>query len=72
MNEEKLAGKLVREKKMQAIVQRLDRLTQDEARQTIVPIFMVVNGLIENMKVVMDGEPIHQACRPLDVDDISL
>jgi hypothetical protein len=72
MNEEKLAGKLVREKKMQAIVQRLDRLTQDEARQTIVQIFMVVNGLIENMKVVMDGEQIHQACRPLDVDDISL
>jgi hypothetical protein len=65
MNEEKLVGKLVGEKKIEAMVQRLDRLTQDEARQTVAQILKVVYGLFENMKVVMNGEQIHQECRPL-------
>ena len=56
---EKLVGRLLSESKMKAMVQRLDRLTQDEARQTIVEILKVVHGLVENMKVVMDGEQIH-------------
>ena len=56
----------------EAMVQRLDRLTQDEARQTISQILKVVHGLVEGMKVVMDGEQIHQACRPLGVENISL
>jgi hypothetical protein len=30
----------------------------------------VVHGLIQNMKVVMDGEQIHQVCRPQDVEDL--
>ena len=72
MNEEKLVRKLVGEKKMEAMVQRLDRLTQDEARQTAAQIFKVVHGLVENMKAVIDGEQFHQACRPLGVEDISL
>ena len=72
MNEEKLVGKLVGEKKIEAVVQRLDRLTQAEARQTAAQILKVVHGLVENMKVVMDGEQIHQDCRPLDVKDIFL
>jgi hypothetical protein len=72
MNEEKLVGKLVGEKKMEAMVLRLDRLTQREARQTAAQILEVVYGLVENMKVVMDGERIHQACRPLGVENISL
>jgi len=72
MNEEKLVRKLVGEKKMEAMVQRLDRLTQDEARQTVAQILKVVHGLVENMKVVMDGEQVHQACRSLGVEDISL
>ena len=63
MNEETLVGKLVGEKKMRAMVQRLDRLTRDEARQTVAQIFKLVHGLIENMKVVMNGEQIYQACR---------
>jgi hypothetical protein len=57
---------------MEAVVQRLDRLTQDEARQTVAQIIKVVHGLVGNMKVVMDGEQIYQACRPLGVEDISL
>jgi hypothetical protein len=59
MNEEILVRKLVGEKKMEAMVQRLDRLTQDEARQTVAQILKVVHGLVENMKVVMGGEQIH-------------
>ena len=54
------------------MVQRLDRLTQDEARQTAAQILKVVHGLVENMKVVIDGEQIHQVCRPLGVEYISL
>ena len=69
---EKLVGKLIGEKKMEVMVQRLDRLTQDEARQTVAQILKVVHGLVENMKVVMDGEQIKQACRLLGVKDISL
>ena len=69
---EKLVGKLLGEKKMEAMVQRLDRLTQDEARQTVAQILKVVHGLVENMKVVMDGEQIHPACRPLGIEDTSL
>jgi hypothetical protein len=72
MNEEKLVRKLVGEKKMEAMVQRLDRLTQDEARQTVAQILKIVHGLVENMKLVMDGEKIHQVRRPLGVEDIFL
>jgi uncharacterized protein YpuA (DUF1002 family) len=71
MNEGKLVRKLVGEKKMEAVVQRLDRLTQDEARQTVAQILKVVHGLVENMKVVMNGEQIHRVCRPLGVENIS-
>ena len=72
MNEEKLVGKLVGEKKMEAMVQRLNRLTQDEARQTGAQILKVVHGLVENMKVVMNGEQIYRACRPPGVEGRSL
>jgi hypothetical protein len=57
---------------MEAMVQRLDRLTQDEARQTVAQVLKVVHGLVENMKVVMDGEQIHKAGCPLGVEDIFL
>ena len=70
MNKEKLVGKLVGEKKMQEMVQRLDRLTHDEARQTVAQILKVVHGLVENMKVVMNGEKIHQARCP-GAEDVS-
>jgi hypothetical protein len=72
MNEERFVRKLVGEKKMEAMVQRLDRLTQDEARHTVALILKVVYGLVENMKAVMGGEQIHQVCRPLSVEDIFL
>ena len=65
MNEEKLVEKLVGEKKIDAMVQRLDRLTRDEARQTVAEILKVVHGLVGNMKEVMNGEQNRPARRPL-------
>ena len=38
------------------ILKRLDRLTQEEARMTVAQTLAVVHGLLNNMKVVMDGE----------------
>jgi hypothetical protein len=58
-NAEKLVKKLLGEKDIEAVLQRLDRLTQDEARITAAQNLEVVYGLIQNMRVVMDGEQIH-------------
>ncbi len=38
------------------VLQRLDRLTHEEAQMTAAQTLEVVYGLVENMKVVMDGE----------------
>ena len=40
---------------MEAVLQRLDRLTQDEAKTTATQTLEVVYGLVKNVKVVMDG-----------------
>jgi hypothetical protein len=55
-NAEKLVKKFLGEKDVEAITQRLDRLTQDEARITAAQTLEVVYGLVQNMRVVMDGE----------------
>jgi hypothetical protein len=55
-NAEKLVKKLLGEKEVEAVLQRLDRLTQDEARITVAQTLEVVYGLVHNMKIVMDGE----------------
>jgi hypothetical protein len=39
----------------EAILQRLDRFTQEEARMTVIHTLEVVHGLFNNLKVVMDG-----------------
>ena len=39
-----------------AVLQRLGRLTQDEGRITAAQILVVVYGLTRTMRVVMDGE----------------
>jgi hypothetical protein len=44
------------------ILQRLDRLTHEEARTTATQTLEVVYGLVKNIKVVMDG-----ACILLDL-----
>jgi hypothetical protein len=43
------------ENEVEAVLQRLDRLTQDEARTAAAQTLDVVHGLVQNMKVVMDG-----------------
>ena len=56
---EKFAKKLLGESDIESVLQRLDRLTHDEARITVAQTLQVVYGLVNNMKVVMDGtQPI--------------
>ena len=59
-NSEKVFKKLLGgEKDIEAVLQRLDRLTMDEARIAAAQTLEVVYGLIQNMRVVMDGEQIY-------------
>ena len=52
---EKFAQKLLGESEIEAVLQRLDRLTQDEARMTGAQTLSVVYGLVGSMKAVMEG-----------------
>ena len=52
---EKFAKKLLGDREIEAVLQRLDRLTQDEAQMTIAQTLGVVHGLVGNIKVVMEG-----------------
>jgi hypothetical protein len=51
----KFVKKLLGESEIEAVLRRLDRLTQEEARQTGAQTLEVVHGLVNNVKVVMDG-----------------
>lgn len=55
-NAERFLKKRFGEKEVEAALQRLDRLTQDEARTTAAQILKVVHALFENMNVAMGGE----------------
>ncbi|KAI9511647.1 hypothetical protein F5148DRAFT_262868 [Russula earlei] len=50
----KFAKKLLGESDIEVILQRLDRLTQEEARMTVAHTLEVVHGLFNNLKLVMD------------------
>jgi hypothetical protein len=52
---EKFAKKLMRESETEAVLQRLDRLTQDEARITVAQTLGVVHGFVGSVKAVMEG-----------------
>ena len=52
---ENFAKKLLGEGEIEAVLHRLDRLTQDEARMTVAQTLGVVHGLVGNMKTVMEG-----------------
>ena len=58
-NAVKLVKKGFGEKDVEAILQRLDRLTQDEARTTAAQTLEVVHGLVQNMRIIIDGEQAH-------------
>ena len=51
----KFAKKLLRETEIETVLRRLDRLTQDEARMIVAETFGVVQGLMGNITVVMEG-----------------
>jgi hypothetical protein len=38
-----------------AVLRRLDRLTREEAQVTVAQTLEIVQGLVSNMKVVMEG-----------------
>lgn len=48
--------KIFGENDVEAVLRRLDRLTLDEARATSAQTLSVVYDLVQNMRVVMDGE----------------
>ena len=52
---EKFAKKLLGESEIEAVLQKLDRLTQEEARMMGAQTLEVVHCLVNNVKVVMDG-----------------
>jgi hypothetical protein len=55
-NAEKLSKRFLEEKDVEAVLQRLHRLTVDEARMTAAQTLEIVYGLVQNMRVAMDGE----------------
>jgi hypothetical protein len=52
---EEFAKKLLGEYDIEAVLQRLDRLTMDELHLAAAQAMEVVYGLFNNMKVVMEG-----------------
>ena len=52
---EKFTKKLLGESEIEAVVQRLDRLTQEEARISVTQTLGVVHSLVGNVKTVLAG-----------------
>jgi hypothetical protein len=52
---EKYAKKLLGEKDIESVLQRLDRLTLEESKTTVAQTLDVVYGLVNNIQVVMKG-----------------
>jgi hypothetical protein len=57
----KFVKNLLGDNEIKAVLQRLDRLTQDEGRTTAVQTLEVVHGLAQDVRVVMDGEQSYLA-----------
>ena len=67
-NAVKFVKKVFGEKDIEAVLQRLDRLTQDEARTTAAQTLEVVYGLVQNMRVIIGGEQTNSVCKPRFVE----
>jgi hypothetical protein len=52
---EKFAKKLLGEREIEAVLQRLDRLTREEGQRTLAQTLEVVHSLMNNMTIVMKG-----------------
>ena len=59
---EKFTKKILGEAEIETVLQRLDRLTQDEAKMTVAQTLGVVHGLMGNIKVVMEGARLIYDC----------
>ena len=59
---EKFTKKLLGESEIEAVLQRLDRLTQDEARITVAQTLGVVHSLVGNVKTVLEGARSCNSC----------
>jgi len=59
INAAKFGKKHLGGKNVEAVLQRLDRLTQDETRITAGEILKVVYGLVQNMNAVINGKQMH-------------
>jgi hypothetical protein len=55
---EKIAKKLLGKKGVEAVLQKLDRLNQDEARMTVARTLDIVHGFVDNMQVAMEGTSV--------------
>ena len=55
METAKFGRKLLGEDNIMAVLHRLDRLTQEEAQLTVAQTLEIVQGLVSNMRVVMDS-----------------
>ena len=52
---EQFTKKLLGESEIESVLQRLDRLTQNEARVAVAQTLGVVHGLVGSVKTVMEG-----------------
>ena len=62
---EKFTKKLLGESEIEAVLQRLDRLTQDEARITVAQTLGVVHSLVGNVKTVLEGARSRMICHQI-------
>jgi hypothetical protein len=58
----KMIKKILGDNEIESVLQRLDRLTLDEARTTATQTLEVVHGLVQNLRVVIDGEATLSGC----------
>ncbi len=69
---EKFAKKLLGESEIEGVLHRLDRLTQEEGRITMAQMLEVVHGLVNNVKIVMNGTRRSSAGYRRSIEDLSL
>ena len=65
---EKFGKKLLGENDVEVVLERLDRLTREEAQTTATHALELVYGLVKNIKVVMEGARGLLACSPCFID----
>ena len=68
----KLVKKFFGEKDIEAVLQRLDRLTQDEARMTAAQTLGVIYGLVQNLREFVDSKQTHSVCDTLYIEYLPL